>query len=268
MLELFSEHVARLNKSKPERPWEGSFISIGLYCDALEVGVPKQETLEAVIRAGISPNVISIIVEGGSKRPRTSRRISHEKLTQMFNDLGEAVSGLALENIFDNNFLQVSGQFAVSFVTGDVCISLPTFAFERSLFLDALIKLCKDYEVSYGFAVVAENALKALQWTSGLLTFDMSKEEWARVSAFGHSRHTDRAYLKDMLHDVYNLNFLSNSHMSRMVDGLPLQEWIERNEAGKIASLARDISIWELSEEQRIVARSALLLNGALLVPY
>jgi hypothetical protein len=68
-----------------------------------------------------------------------------------------------------------------------------------------------------------------------------------------------------LLRDVYPWNFLTQSHLDRSVDGIPLRRWIEQNvQRGTLSSLSDGVLLWEVPEDDLTLVRERLHASNAI----
>lgn len=80
----------------------------------------------------------------------------------------------------------------------------------------------------------------------GIGLSESEREEALRRARWGDAM-TEHIWDQGLLRDVYAWNFLTQSHLSRPVNGLPLKQWIMHNPGyGTLVPVAEGISIWEV----------------------
>jgi len=82
-----------------------------------------------------------------------------------------------------------------------------------------------------------------------------------------HFRERNDSYASH-LRDVYEVNFLSPVHLTRPVDGTPLQEWVSSApRRGVLKPFTGDRSVWKIEKSDVASVRERLIANS-LLVAY
>ena len=72
-----------------------------------------------------------------------------------------------------------------------------------------------------------------------------------------------RIWKKGILRDVYPWNFLTQTQLSRKVNALPLQYWVEQDPTrGRIVAVCEGMSLWELDPASLPAVRQSLSEAG------
>lgn len=131
---------------------------------------------------------------------------------------------------------------------------------------------CKAIEVlkpSYGIGFRREMRLGPSLYATGLAqgldTWGEQRQEVSRINRWGDVGLEQRVYEQGILRDVYPWNFLTDSQLSRQLNGRSLKEWItQESRRGTLSDLTNSVSFWEVDESQVSPIRSELQSAGVI----
>lgn len=87
---------------------------------------------------------------------------------------------------------------------------------------------------------------------------EAEQKEADSISRWGNGM-TSRVWEKGLLRDIYQWNFLTKIHLSKLIGDIPLKQWIKADETrGKLISLEEGISLWEVEESRLLSVRQML----------
>ncbi len=90
-----------------------------------------------------------------------------------------------------------------------------------------------------------------------------------RIAAWMHERLGANRHLHGFVRDVYPLNVLSSSHVSRDVENVSLGQWIQQSaDRGDLKQIGGEAWLWNLDHNQIDSVRADLQRAGCLIVPY
>ena len=251
----------------PTSPQEECFHGIALYgIDAKFFGDQTIETFAQIIEiSGVDINHLSLeFLESRKTKPvkvKSSKTI--RSVLGKYNPSGFSyVVGDSLNLTVPND---LGG--GVSLSTEGCFIDISFFgslaeAHQRAknLFIDLAYLKPK-----YGFLSHGPSELFVGCWNLGIMTNEMTKNEQQRAIDFGNERISQR-YLQDMFYDLHDINLTSEGHLRRLIDGIPLADWINSNGLGDLKEVSGKLFIWSLTQNEIIRARPILLKNGAFIV--
>lgn len=123
-------------------------------------------------------------------------------------------------------------------------------------------KLASVAKPAYGIGYCRERRLGPEFYAIGVCQgLGMSGNEYlegVQISRWGDSGMKLHVYSNGLLRDVYPYNYLNDAHLGRRIDGMPLQEWIQKDEArGRLEPIA-GLYVWTLGEDMVPAVRRAL----------
>lgn len=90
------------------------------------------------------------------------------------------------------------------------------------------------------------------------------EEEALAISRWGPTMSA-QVWREGLLRDVYQWNFLTQPHLDRLVDGTPLEHWVQQGTGrGTLTAIEPGMALWEVPEGTRPAVRAALQKAGAL----
>jgi len=125
---------------------------------------------------------------------------------------------------------------------------------------------CRNFSPSYGFSITAE-CVDALFYVGGIATTSMDRETSFRATSLATSLRQSKEHLAGRLHDVYELNVLSQKHLERAVCGRPLWAWIGAGRRGELIRITDSVTAWLVPDDIRPGVRQTLFSDGALIAP-
>ena len=97
---------------------------------------------------------------------------------------------------------------------------------------------------------------------------DEELDEEARIAAWSETLFEDKVYRKGILRDLYPWNFLTKPHLAKMVNGVPLDEWIRQGtRRGTVGEFTAGMSFWEVARKDIPEIRQTLRAAGLILEP-
>lgn len=245
---------------------------------------PKQ-VLEALLkwsreRGLADPTWMQMDASGVNGRNLTFKT-AYKKLAELerSQDIKELWLSCALPGV-DDRFVGWSWAASLSPKTLDKSISVffdvALDAVDISVAKDLATVLMQEAEIHYGFITVIPFYYGPYFWVSGMLYESgdgtMAMKEQERLSKWAHARveasKLNMTLGQNYLRDVYEVNFLTDTHLSLPVKNGTLREWIEASKArGVILQLKTGLYCWTVSDKGLSEAR-AVLGNSLHLVCY
>lgn len=118
----------------------------------------------------------------------------------------------------------------------------------------------------YGISFV-DDWSDSLYFVGGIATTSMDRETSFRATSLATSLRQSKEHLAGRLHDVYELNVLSQKHLERAVCGRPLWAWIGAGRRGELIRITDSVTAWLVPDDIRPEVRQTLFSDGALIAP-
>jgi hypothetical protein len=134
--------------------------------------------------------------------------------------------------------------------------------------LSHLKLLTKHFTPGYGFSIVMPSV--EIGWfQGGVGTMSMTKEERQRADALRCTVGQRGPFHSEFgkLHDVYELNVLSPTHVKRDTFGQTLASWIGAGKRGELLEIKRDVFVWLVPDNIRTSIRASFLKADLLTSP-
>ena len=138
----------------------------------------------------------------------------------------------------------------------------------KDLFIDAMNKMIAIFDFTYAIIYEAKNNSDAMWYARGenFKTIYSSENPIAFSKSAPGLYEGEREYESHKLRMIYPVNFLNHKHLSIIIEGLPLNEWIATDERhGKIEKTREKwcstVGANEIVEINEIFGNSGLLLG-------
>jgi len=127
-----------------------------------------------------------------------------------------------------------------------------------------LVKLCYGIGYLRSFELGPDIYACGMGTTSGFSDEEMAEAD--RIGSWFRERLAGNRHLSGYLRDVYPLNVLSEPHLSRRVDGIPLAEWISQSQKrGTLRELPGNACVWRIDESNVDGVRAEMIKTGLLI---
>lgn len=144
--------------------------------------------------------------------------------------------------------------------------------FDQGMFESVARDVARVFEWEYGYAgsIARENrpwfyALGDSQWRGQDAQERHGAERWRRHIAATEA--DGQSPFRGRFRDLYRLNFISDVHLARKVDQIPLKQWIlSRPDRGSLRQLSSSRWVWAVPTGRVAVLRDALREAGLLIV--
>jgi hypothetical protein len=91
---------------------------------------------------------------------------------------------------------------------------------------------------------------------------DAEREDADSISRWGDAMAV-QVWQKGILRDVYPWNFLTSSHLTKQIAGVPLEQWVRQDaRRGTLSPLGDGVSLWEVTEANISDVRRLLRQSG------
>jgi hypothetical protein len=125
-----------------------------------------------------------------------------------------------------------------------------------------------DFQYGYGYRRVYEKGPEF--YPSGILqdTYKepLPEQEKEAITKWLHDSYEGKSFKEGRLRDLYPYNILSDFYLQRLVNGMPLKQWIELDSTrGDLTSYPNGLVLWEIDNHNLIQIREELNHYGLLL---
>lgn len=91
-------------------------------------------------------------------------------------------------------------------------------------------------------------------------------EEHIRICRWGDVAMPKKVYLRGLVRDVFQHNYLTDAHLSRLVEGAPLNDWISHSHSGTLSALGEGVHLWvleptEIGSVRRVLCESGIIFD-------
>jgi hypothetical protein len=222
---------------------------------------------------GFPPDKLGIGGKGHSGKVGDYRRVISKLQKTSFSEVKDFSMYASKPNAFipgEDYF--VSANFARADPDGGYAvIALPRSRMTKEVWLPVAHKIVQNLRPAYGLAFNRELALGPVWYALGVcyggdpVPTGAAYDEALNISRWCDTGMAKKVYRHGLLRDVYPWNFLTQSQLDLKVEGLPLQEWIQKQDCrGLLSQLTDDMFLWELTEEQIPEVRKVLWAEDAI----
>jgi hypothetical protein len=235
-----------------------------------------QAVVKWATELGCPPDKLSVHGPGHSGKPASFARMGAKLQKAGF----EGVRSLSVTTMTPGGQIPVNDWLLMadwsveySYALVAARASLATLSSESLLPLAR--KLVQDSKAEYGVGYTRAHRLGPAMYAIGIcqglgpggygidLT-EAEREEADNISRWGDGL-TGRVWRQGVLRDVYPWNFLTGSHLTKQVGGVPLEQWIRQDaRRGAFSPLCDGVSLWEVVEANIPDVRRALRQAGVI----
>ncbi len=255
-------------------PWREEHRLLALY--DLNLDLPPETVRAAFVGCvdtlPFTPNRMAFAVES-RPNPR-QKRLGKGKSVNMFLAAETLpIRWINVERIYEDNYSQLSGQMSFDLKRGRIDMSAQSAEFDLPSAVSFVTRCLRIGTPTYGFAHRMTGGLAASFWPSGVTTMDLGTMETsqaeklatARATLLGSSLSWSKEHLSK-LHDVYEVNILTEKHLERPIMGKSFSGWIDEGGRGSLSKLSDGIFAWTVPDAVRPIVRHHLLNAGCLFV--
>ncbi|MCC6126742.1 MAG: hypothetical protein IT426_17405 [Pirellulales bacterium] len=153
------------------------------------------------------------------------------------------------EVIKDYSCCIVGVRSSIAFIPGELLLSIA-----RKL----IRTFCPIYGIGYLRSMDLGPTFFAMGGNIGTNLWGEDRKLADRIQKWSDLGIEERCYEKGLLRDVYPWNFLTDTQLDRLIEGVPLREWIKLDEnRGIISYLEGNMWLWEVQEAQLLSVRIA-----------
>jgi len=249
-------------------------IGFALYDWDGEIGYAQfhELALDFFAANGAAPDVGGISTESGKSREIGRRRIAK----QLSNREYEHAISLDLYHTLPDYAQLVFGWDVNATLMTDkdrtlsLCCDRTLAGLDLDYFEPLLDHLAKNVQLKYGIGFFRAFNFGPALYVDGMVAgYGYTKEDHVhtdRIGAWFRERINQRRHLSGYLRDVYPLNVLSEKHLSALVGGIQLADWIRGADGrGTLRELADGAWLWRLPMTQVDAVRQNLERAGLLI---
>jgi hypothetical protein len=227
--------------------WKGSF------------NVEGRPELPAALLDGMDANFNKLTVStrpNGKERRRTlSKKLDLTSAIRQFPD----INWFALDEIADGNFLSARSHMAIDEGRKHYFIGLQT-SWEQWA-LPHLYKITMNVTPVYGFAA-AGPVPRVIFYAAGCGTTSMNYDQRKLADSLMHDFILGKRHEEGFMHDLYNLNILSQPHAAMTIGTVPLRDWISLDDRGKLIVINDRVFAWIVPDRVIRNVRETLIKAG------
>jgi hypothetical protein len=218
------------------------------------------------------PNHLSFGV-AGKPLPRRHKLKDYTAAVDHLSKENLPIEWVSVEKEYEKNSSQITGRMYI--YPKRKMISISDMQSEFSLdHANALFQTFLKYNIpSYAFIHSMNGGLSAAFWVTGTRAVQLGcdhpdeNEENSlldqRADSLGDGIGRLQLHLNRM-HDVYEVNFLTQRHLSQIVFGTTLHNWIVEGKRGQLIEVGIDTFSWSVPETIRPAVREQLFRSGYL----
>ncbi len=237
---------------------------------------PPPEALASVYRrvlgwfetCGRSADAASVSGQGYSRKMGSFRRVESKLRTIGF----ERVTAFSLISLLPNANSPLDDyaiEVSISLSKGYFLVSARKSIFDLSdIMLSFTISVLDVLNSGYGIGYIRENRLGPTFYATGLSQgLGLSDREYLESLniSFWNEAMALRIWERGMLRDVYPWNFLTKPQLSQSIEGLPLEQWIERMPGrGTLSPIGDGMVLWSVEDADIPSVRRTLWQAGGI----
>lgn len=129
-----------------------------------------------------------------------------------------------------------------------------------------VVKAAEILKPKYGFGFQVNDNLLALSWPLGVGNATLSEASMIGLSKLSAALDDPSRPLATCMHDLYEINIVSEVHLEIDLGGFTLRNYIDQNRVGDLSRISNHLWLWQLSEKQQANCRKLLLRYRGLIV--
>jgi hypothetical protein len=220
---------------------------------------------ELVEDSGIKPTKAEFDVPNDKRRRRTIYK--NTRLIEVISQF-TSYSSFELCRPIEGNHLNLESdmQYAVRLGRKSYTLTLPPEKMPLTKLLNHVRVFCRHMTPRYGFSHVMDDPA-ATFFLSGVAATSLSYDNRKRADDLGQSLRSNgaREHLSGKLHDIYEFNVLSPTHLQRDTFGQTLTSWIMIGGRGELVEVNSKVFVWLVPEDVRNFIRPEFLKAGLLI---
>lgn len=243
-----------------------SFRSLDLYSDAPIDSAPKVARLLAqyLHHSPELPTHFSYKVVGGRQRKLRTRKVS--KILDTLDLVEGRLESMYIETIRDNDHTHAVASVGYNYSSiarDDATFGLHCFSEDFSLATaQALTRgICEAAVIDYGFSSRGNGLLPTISFGVGLRVdgdpFSSIRERWIQDFRLNKPRPSKVPFL-----DVFELNVLSEMHLSKTVAGRPFDTYVREKGRGTLERIGKTNFLWCVEQKDIVRAKAELAGSG------
>lgn len=130
-----------------------------------------------------------------------------------------------------------------------------------------LIKIYRSLRPKYGFITLLDRIYDPIFYVAGIPYQDADGASQRRLLAFQSAPHRSPTIRSTKLRDVYEINIVTEGHLTLRIDTQSLRSWIGAGDRGALEEFCPGIWLWDVRGCDMPAIRARLIQAGALISP-
>jgi hypothetical protein len=213
----------------------------------------------------------------GTSANQSAKTITYSRGKKQFEKMGyPCPESFWMAATFANHYIDMFGwlvETSFSFRQRpyfDICFDNTLCPYDPSTILELVQTFSEFFKPQYGYFYQRSFDKGPSFYNSGIISgldWDKDRQERNEITNWGNNYNLeDGDYNTGDLRDIYPLNFITHTHLERVILGMPLKTWIDSNpHHGKVSPLTDSLFSWEVQKESIPLVRDTLRETGILL---